>query len=64
MKKAQNKNEDQRTPHPVRYQWTGEDGTICHGHTVGEGRNQAQAERRFFSQHKHVFQDTTDYAHD
>jgi hypothetical protein len=49
---------------PVNYQWSGSDGTICHGHSVAAGRTHNDAERRFFKQNQHVRPDTTDYAYD
>jgi hypothetical protein len=58
---------DPTHPFAVNYQWSGSDGTICRSHTVASGRSQADAEKRFFKQNRHVQpdrQDTTDYAFD
>ena len=40
--------------YPILYQWTSEDGLTHHGNSVGEGKSQQDAERRFFRQHPHV----------
>jgi hypothetical protein len=69
MKKPKTKTavSDDHSNHAVNYQWTGHDGIICRSHTVSAGRNQADAEKRFFAQNPHVTadrQDTTDYAFD
>jgi hypothetical protein len=60
--KTKTKNEHYRESlhHPVNYQWSGSDGTICRGHTVAAGRSRAEAERRFFKQHSHVLPDLQD----
>jgi hypothetical protein len=45
---------------PVHYRWSTPAGMICHGHTVvlaTTKRGLAQAERRFWSQHRHVQQE-------
>lgn len=65
--KSKNKNnphDRDQTHFPVNYQWSGSDGTICHGHSVASGRSHSEAERRFFKQNQHVLKDTVDYAYD
>jgi hypothetical protein len=49
-------------PHSINYQWATSDGTICHGRSVQTGRDQAHAERRFFSRNRHVQPETEEVA--
>lgn len=44
-------------PFGINYKYVGSRGRLYLGRSVGTGRDQAHAERRFFSQHRHVMRE-------